>query len=193
MTETFAQLNDHELLLKIADRDPDAYETLFERYAAIIFSLARKVLENDEEAGRALLQIFDIVWKKIEYYDQNTENAYSWLILLARNKAVDLRRRKKKSVELPEYTGEYENTYIVPHLSSEIDSLDLKTALKVKDNLEEALAKLTDAQQYVIFLAYYAGFTQAQISKELNIPLKTVHSKVCQALRNLRENLLEGE
>lgn len=193
MTDSYSELSDHQLLEKIAERDSHGLEVLFERYAAIVFSLARKTLEQDDRAGEALLAVFDIVWNKVEYYDSGIANAYTWLILLTRNKSVDMKKRAAGNSGLPEYTDEFENKYIVPHLSTEIDTLDLKTALKVKDNLEGALANLTDAQQYVIFLAFYAGFTQQQISKELNIPLETVRLKVKQALTKLRDNLLEGE
>ena len=59
--------------------------------------------------------------------------------------------------------------------------------------IEDALNKLTDAQKYVIYLAYYEGLTQNEIAQKLNIPLPTVKSKIKVALVNLKDHLLKGE
>ncbi len=58
---------------------------------------------------------------------------------------------------------------------------------------EEALNKLTDAQKYVLLLAYYEGKTQSEIAKQLNIPVATVKSKIKLSLSNLKQNLVSGE
>ncbi|MDP1993652.1 MAG: sigma-70 family RNA polymerase sigma factor, partial [Ignavibacteria bacterium] len=77
-------------------------------------------------------------------------------------------------------------------LSPQIDDLDLKTSISIKDNIEKALNKLTDAQKYVLFLAYYEGLTQPEIAQHLRIPAQTVKSKMKIALSNLKDNLLKG-
>jgi RNA polymerase sigma-70 factor (ECF subfamily) len=82
---------------------------------------------------------------------------------------------------------------IVPHLSRQIDPLDLEMATNISGNIEKALMTLTEAQQHVIYLGMYYGFTQSEISKNLNIPIQTVNSKIRIALSSLRDNLLRGE
>ena len=64
--------------------------------------------------------------------------------------------------------------------------------MSIKGNIEEALHKLTDAQQYVIYLAYYEGLSQSEIATRLKIPIQTVKSKVKLSLGNLKDNLLKG-
>jgi RNA polymerase sigma-70 factor (ECF subfamily) len=118
---------------------------------------------------------------------------YCWLITLARNKAIDALRRKRNPAGFPaEYNDEYEDFYIIPRLSPEIDELDLRTAVGIKQNIEDALHRLTDAQQYVIYLAFYEGLAQSEIAQKLKIPIQTVKSKVKIALSNLKDNLLKG-
>ena len=77
-------------------------------------------------------------------------------------------------------------------MSPDIDELDIKTAFSIKGNIEETLHKLTDAQQYVIYLAFYEGLTQNEIAAKLKIPVQTVKSKIKIALVNLKEHLLRG-
>ena len=177
---------------KVSEYDSKALEELYDRYSPILYALVKKIVTDQKTAEEVLMDIFVIVWEKNGNIDLNVNNIYTWLITLARNKAVDQKRRDEAAEELPEYNDEYENDYIIPKLSKSIDPLDLKNALSVKENFEEALNKLTDAQQYVVYLAYYEGKTESEIAKKLNIPLPTVKSKIKVALTNLKQNLVAG-
>lgn len=194
MAVGLTSLTDIEVLQRVANYDSRALETLYNRYSPLLYSLIKKIVEDSQEAEIILVDVFVIVWQKINFFDFKTSNAYCWLVTLARNKAVDaLRRKKEGELNCPEYTDEYENEYILPHLSPQIDDLDLKTASSIRENIEDALHKLTDAQQYVLYLGYYEGLTISEISKKLKIPIPTVKSKIQVALENLKDNLLKGE
>ncbi len=185
--------SDLELMQRVASYDSKALEILYNRYSSLLYTLVKKIVTDENLAEEVLSDIFVIIWKKIKLFEIKTGNAYTWLILLARNKAVDTLKRKKDSGTLPPYTDEYEDEVIIPHLSKEIDVIDLQTALSIKDNFETALNNLTDAQQYVLYLAFYEGLSQSEIAKKLNIPLPTVRSKIEVALSKLRVNLIKGE
>ncbi len=183
---------DIELMQRVASYDSKALESLYNRYSSLLYTLVKKIVNDEQAAEEVLTDIFVIIWRKVNHFDFKTGNVYAWLITLARNKAVDTLKRSRGDEDIPEYTEEYENRFIVPGLSPVIDALDIKTALNIKDNIETALNKLTDAQQYVIYLAYYEGYTEPEIAAKLNIPLPTVKSKIKIALGNLKDNLLEG-
>ena len=183
---------DGELMQRVAGNDSKALEALYNRYSPILYTLIKKVVTDETVAKDVLSDIFVIIWRKIDFFDFNTNDAYTWLIMLARNKAVDTLRRTRNS-ELERYNDEYENEYIIPKLSSSIDPLDLKTAMNIKGSVEVALNKLTDAQQYVIYLALYEGLTQKEIAGRLKIPIPTVKSKIKIALSNLKDNLIKGD
>lgn len=189
----YSDLADAELMQKVALYDSRALEALYNRYSAILYTLIRKIVQDEALAEELLIEVFVIIWRKINLYDEKRGNAYCWLISLARNKAIDtLRRSRPVNPENEEYTDEYENYFIIPRLSPEIDDLDLKTAFSIKKNIEDALGKLTEAQNYVIYLAYYEGLTQNEIAQKLKIPAATVKSKIKIALTNFKENLLKG-
>jgi RNA polymerase sigma-70 factor (ECF subfamily) len=78
----------------------------------------------------------------------------------------------------------------MPLLDSNTDSLSLKSAIRAKSEISEALDNLTDAQKYVLLLSFYEGLTLDQIAEKLNIPIPTVRSKIALALNKLKENLL---
>lgn len=191
--KTYSILTDLELFRKISAYDSRALETLYDRYSPILFTVIKRIVMEESLAEEVLTEVFAIIWRKMDHFDFSTGNVYAWLVLLARNKAVDFQRRNRTQNALAEeYTEEYENTFIIPRLSKGIDQLDLESALNVKGNVEMALNKLTDAQKYVIYLAFYEGYTQAAIAEKLNIPLPTVKSKIQIALGNLRDNLIKG-
>lgn len=186
-------MSDHELLLRIAKRDLDAFRDLFRRYSKLLYALVTKIIEDEAVADTTFEEIFLIIWNKAHRYDVNSQNAYCWIITLARNKAIDTKRRQWNPGQMDEYTDDYENYIIIPHLSKQIDPLDLEMAMNISGSIEKALMNLTEAQQHVIYLGMYYGFTQSEISKNLNIPIQTVNSKIRIALSSLRDNLLHGE
>ncbi|MCX6150767.1 MAG: sigma-70 family RNA polymerase sigma factor [Ignavibacteriales bacterium] len=187
-----SSLTEIDLFKNIAANDSKALETLYDRYSPLLFTLIKKIVSNDRVAAEILVDVFEILWKKIDKFNFSSENTYAWLVTLSRNKATDYLRRNNSPNQFTEpYNDEYEDNFIIPKLSDQIDSLDLDTAFRIKSNIERALSKLTDAQKYVIHLSYYEGYTQKGIADKLKIPLPTVKSKIKIALNNLRDNLIK--
>jgi RNA polymerase sigma-70 factor (ECF subfamily) len=177
---------------KVSEYDSKALEELYDRYSPILYSLIKKIVEDKTIAEEVLADVFVIMWKKKDSFDYSANNVYTWLITLARNKAVDRKKREENPESKPEYNDDYEDKFIIPKLSKLIDPLDLNKALSVKDNFEESLNKLTDAQNFVLYLAYYEGKTHSEIANQLNIPVSTVKSKIQVSLSNLKNNLVSG-
>ncbi len=188
----YSNLNDSELIKKIAKYDSRALEELYDRYSPLLYTLIKKIAPDQNTAENILVEVFAIVWRKIDKYDFKADSPYTWLISLARNRAVDSVRRSRTAAGTSYYNDEYEDYFVLPSLSEEIDGLDLMTAAKIRPNMEKALAKLTDTQKYVIHQAYYEGFTIKEIAKKLNIPVETVRQKIMTAVMNLKEYLLTG-
>lgn len=190
MTE-YKSLSDTELLQKVSNSDSKALEMLYERYSPILYTLIKKIVQSQEAAEYLLTEVFVIIWRKVNHFNFQSGNAYTWIITLTRNKAIDYLQRQRSKIELEEYNDAYEDQYIIPRLAAGSDALDLNTALNIRPNIENALSKLTDAQKYVIHLAYYEGYTQKGIAEKLNIPLQTVKTKVKFALNNFKDNLIK--
>jgi len=185
-------LTDAEIMLKVAGYDSKALEQLYDRYAPILYTLIKKIVTEKETAEEILSDVFVLVWRQIDQFDFKTNNVYTWLITLARNKAIDVINRKGGKL-IPEYDEDYEREFILPKLSPEIDSLELNDVLNKKDKIEKALASLTDAQKYVLELSYYGGMDQAEIAGKLNIPTVTVKSKLQVAFGNLMKKVSEAK
>jgi len=186
-------ITDTHIMSKIKENDSKALEELYDRYSPILYTLIKKIVPDQTVAEEVLADIFVILWKKGKSFELSNENLYTWLIILARNKAVDRKIRDSKLKELPEYSDDFEDEIIIPKISKSIDSVELSKVQAEKEKFEGAMNKLTEAQKYVINMAFYDGKTQGEIASELNIPQTTVKSKIQVALSNLKINFVLGE
>lgn len=182
---------DSELMQRVHMNDSKALEALYNRYSPLLYTLIKKIVADEEVAKDVLSDVFVIIWRKIDLFDFNLNNVYTWIVTLTRNKAIDTLRRARNTSEMETYNDEYENTNIIPKLSPTSDPLDIEIATNIKDGIEAALNNLTGAQQFVINLAYYEGLTQKEIAERLKIPVPTVKSKIKIALSNLKDNLIK--
>ena len=186
----YSNHSDTQLLREIGNYDSRALEELYTRYSPILYTLIKKIADDDKTAEYILVEVFSIIWRKVRKFDPENNSAYVWLITLARNRAIDtVRRNRRASSEMGFYDDEYEDRYIVPTLPKKMKDMDLEAALGYQNKIEDALTKLSEAQQYIIHLSYYEGFTLNEISKKLNLPIEVVRNKVYLAMQNLR-NLL---
>lgn len=183
------QLTDIELMLKAAAFDNEAVDEIYDRYSPVIYTIIFRIVVDQKLAEKILIDVFLIFIKKIEKINFKTISVYTWLLTLARNLAVDSVRRKRNPGSIADYTDDFEEKYILPRLAEEITQLNLEEVLADKEKVVEAVDSLTDAQKYVLELAYYEGLTESEIAKKLNIPFQTVRSKIQIALGNLKSKL----
>lgn len=186
------ELTDIELIQRITNRDSKALENLYDRYSPVLYTLVKRIAVDKEKSEEILADIFVIIWQKSFMFDANSGNLYSWLINLSRNKTLDFVRREK-SLILDEYNDEYENSTIIPAISTLIPSNDLDKTFNSREKIFSAFHNLTEAQQYVLSLAYYDGLSESEIAAKLNIPLLTVKSKIRVALNSVKEMLAKED
>jgi RNA polymerase sigma-70 factor (ECF subfamily) len=182
------ELNDIELFKRILNKDSKALETLYDRYSPVLFTFIKRIVNDTAIADGVLADVFVIIWQKTSKLNFEHHNPYAVLINLCRNKALDTLRRAQ-NIELPEYTSDFEDEFILPKLSIHTPQNDLSKILLNREKIQFAIHSLTEAQQYVISLAYYDGLTESDIAAKLNIPLLTVKSKIRVALNSIKENL----
>ncbi len=191
----YSELTDKQLMELVKKRDKSALIELYRRYSELLFALAKKITGDENIAAAILEKVFLITWNKIDFYFAGAENPYAWFVTLTRNSAADSVRRNRGSLTSTayEYTDSYENKFIIPRFKEPMDPLELKLAEKLKPKFNDSLEKLTDAQKYVLHLAYYDAYTLDEIAEKLRIPVQTVRNKIKTAIYNLRDNLLTEE
>jgi RNA polymerase sigma factor (sigma-70 family) len=162
--------------------DDTALDLIYENYADAIYGVLNKILPTEAQAQDALQVTMEKVWKNAQSYDAAKGRLFTWLINIARNTAFDelkSKNQQKSNANLPleKVQGFVENRDQV-HLQH--DHLGIKKVLQ----------KLNNEQQKLIHMAYFQGFTQSEIAKEIPMPLGTVKTKLRNAIIELRNLML---
>jgi RNA polymerase sigma-70 factor, ECF subfamily len=172
---------DEDLLRRVADRDREAFEALYRRYARPVFALAVRRLGDREGAEEAVQETFAAVWRSARSFRPERGAASSWLYAIARNAVVDrFRARPEPVAEPPEAISEQAG----PDERAEAGWLSWR--------VQRAVSALPEHEREVVELAYWKGLSQSEVASRLQIPLGTVKTRTRAALARLAE-ALEGE
>ena len=173
--------SDSELLVRVADRDREAFELLYHRYVRSVFGLALRRLRDRTRAEDAVQETFAAIWRSAASYKPERGPAAPWLYAIARNAIVD---RFRSQVDT---TGE------VPEIvSSDPGPADRAESSFVSWRVHRALETLPEREREVVELAYWSGLSQSEVASFLDIPLGTVKTRTRSALAHLAD-VLEGE
>jgi RNA polymerase sigma-70 factor (ECF subfamily) len=173
--------SDAELLVRVADRDREAFELLYRRYVRSVFGLALRRLRDRQRAEDAVQETFAAVWRSAASYRPERGPAAPWLYAVARNAVVDRQRvRQEPPSEVPETA------------SGELGPAERAEASYVSWRVHRALEELPEKEREVLELAYWSELSQSEVAEYLHIPLGTVKTRTRSALARLAD-LLEGE
>ena len=176
---------DSELLLQIVGYNSEAFEQLYNRYSATIYSLIKEIVTNQKLAEKILLNVFSIFLKRIDYYSTTSNDIFTWLTLLARNISLDALKRMKFVEDIPDYSDEYEVEFILPNLSEVITPIDLDQRTELGEKIKSYKSHLTEVQNLVLSLVYFEGLNEEEIAKRLSVPVVTVRQKTISIMESL--------
>jgi RNA polymerase sigma-70 factor, ECF subfamily len=175
------------LFQRIVARDTAALGDLYDRHNRLLFGLILRILRDRAEAEEILQEVFVRVWTRAELYDARLGNPISWLVRLARNRAIDrLRARRVREAasgpSLDESVAEPAGTAI---RSPEAIVVDDERHGKVID----ALASLPPEQRHLIEAAFFEGYTHSELAKRFGLPLGTVKTRIRTGMIAMRQRL----
>lgn len=177
-----AQTTDLEVLRAIAGGDEQALSALYDRYRLILFGLILRILHSQQEAEDVLQEVFLQVWRRASDFDETRGRPFTWLVTLARSRAID----RLRSLGSRERTAQ-EAARSTPDSIS--DAADDAVKSEQGEIVRRALRELPDEQRRTLLLAYFEGLTQSEIAERLNTPLGTVKTRMRSGMMKLRELL----
>ena len=182
------ELSDEALLKEIAGGAVWAMDSLYERYSRMLYSVAYRMVADHQIAEDLLQDAFLAVWRRSTTYSPQTGAARSWLISILHHRTIDhLRRMRRRSgiVEAPLEELELDETTAFP------DVWDEAWRSIKSSQVRAALMKIPTEQRLVIELAYFQGWTHAEIAEGTEIPLGTVKARMRLGLHHLKRVLEE--
>jgi RNA polymerase sigma-70 factor (ECF subfamily) len=180
-----SQIPDDDLLRAIARGEEAALAAVYDRYRLILFGLILRILHDREEAEDCLQEVFLQVWRRACDFDSARGRAFTWLVTIARSRALDRLRAAGSRLRLAT-----EAAQAAPAEAGD----SAREAVRSEEGavVREALAKLPDEQRRPLLLAYFEGLTQTEIAARLGDPLGTVKTRMRSGMIKLRE-LLHGK
>src|ERR1700680_4946771 len=182
------ELSDEALLHAIAGGAVWAMDSLYLRYSRILYSLAYRMVADHQIAEDLIQEAFLSVWRRSTSFSPQAGAARSWLISILHHRAIDhLRRVRRRSgiVEAPLEELELDETVAFP------DVWDEAWRSIKSSQVRAALMKISTEQRLVIELAYFQGWTHAEIAEGTEIPLGTVKARMRLGLNHLKRVLEE--
>lgn len=181
LVELLRKYSEEELILSLQQRDQQAFSYLYDNYAPALNGVIYRMVEEKELAEDILQEAFIKIWDNFSQYDSSKGRLFTWMINLTRNLTIDTLRSKNYKKQQKISTDENS----VSNLSNNYSGAERFDTIGLRKNLEN----LKPEQKTIINLAYFSGYTQEEIAKEIGIPLGTVKTRMRTAIIELRKML----
>ncbi|HZV49987.1 MAG TPA: sigma-70 family RNA polymerase sigma factor [Candidatus Dormibacteraeota bacterium] len=168
----------------LAAGDVDALARLYDRYGALAFSVALRIVGDPGRAEDVVQDAFLKLWHGASRFDAHRGSLRTWVITSVRNRSIDYLRgrnaHERQEREIP--------------LETEAEGFGADPWLEVaqsiqRDVIQEALASLPPEQRQAVELAYFGGYSHREIAEMIRVPLSTVKGRMRLALEKLHSYL----
>jgi RNA polymerase sigma-70 factor (ECF subfamily) len=172
-------MNDEDSLLvaRCLAGDSASFRPLVERYQRVLFSVALRMLGDREDAADAAQTAFLKAFEKLASYDPR-HKFFSWLYRILVNECLNVKRARRETVELDDG---------VAATGGPLEELEIAER---RARVQAAIVKLPSEQREVIVLRHFADLSYAEIAEALELPEKTVKSRLYDARQQLGQWLL---
>ena len=171
-----------ETIARIAQLDQAAFAELYDRTNRMVYGVVKRILNHPSIAEEITIDVYLQIWRKAGQYRAERGGPRTWLLMIARSRAIGcLRSRRREMHDVP-----LNSEYVVDYASLSVDRI-------VSDNARQkfvrrALDSLVPAQREVIELAFFCGLSHSEIATKLRQPLGTVKGRIRLGLLRLRDS-----
>lgn len=179
------QETDAELVRAVARGDERAFASLYDRYHPTLLGFLIRILRESVEAEDVLQEVFLQVWEQASSYDESRGRPFTWMVTIARSRAVDRLRASGSRLRL-------ETTATQEPREETADLCDDAIRSERGETVRRALEEIPEEPRRILLLAYFEGLTQSEIAARIGKPLGTVKTRARAGLSKLRELLSKG-
>lgn len=166
---------------RVVRQDEQALAELYEAMAGRIYGLALRITRHVQTAEEVTEDAFWQIWRQAPRFDARRGSVVTWMLTIARSRALDALRRTDRTEALDEESLADQQADSDPH--------DLLAAVQRQHRLHSALRRLDPLPRQLLALAFFRGLSHEEIASQMSLPLGTVKSHIRRALLHLRELL----
>lgn len=170
-----------DLLREVAGGDQRAFAELYRRTSSKLFGVCLRMLHERGEAEDVLQDVYTSVWRRAEGFDSERAAPMTWLIALARNRAIDRLRQRREGPLDDAVLNELVDDDPTPALTAE--------SSQERKRLERCLDALEAKQKSAVRAAFFTGATYNELADRCGVPLATMKSWIRRSLIRLRSCL----
>lgn len=180
--------DDRELVRRMAGGNEYALGTLFDRWATLVNSVAMRIVDDPDEAEAVVEDTFWQAWRQAPRYEGESARVAAWLGTIARSRALDHLRARRRSREEPwahpvAEPASVESSMSVAHVADPVRDAEHTDQ---RERIARALESLSPEQRETMLLAYFGGLSQSEIAERCGLPLGTVNTRTRLAMEKLR-------
>ena len=170
--------SDAELMARIRSGVQDAMAELYDRYSPLVYAVALRVLADTGAAEDVLQEVFMKLWRHPASFDARRGSLGPWLAVIARHRAIDVRRKRRPQTDLEDVV-----------IAIEADLEDAAERARALEKVRASLRAMSDHQRRALEMAFFEGMTHSEIAAQTGEPLGTVKTRIRAALMALRRAL----
>lgn len=174
---------DVEILRRLGTGEVAAIGELYDRYVAVLFPIALRIVRDRAEAEDVVHDAFVTVSDRAAQYAADRGSVAAWLVTLVRNLSIDRTRRRDRRGALARDVIAHEPVAPVEGPES------LLAGAAERARIRGILAGLPAAQRHTLELAFFEGLSYPEIAAREGVPLGTIKSRAARAILSLREGL----
>lgn len=172
------------ILQRIAAGDKTAVQECLSTYGGLVWSIARKLLRNSDDAEDAVQEVFVDVWKNAGRFDEAQASETTFIAMIARRRVIDRIRHSTRRIS----ADSLDDVLLEPFTRA-----DQTMQMSVEANeAAKAMRTLRPEQQQVLRLSIVQGMSHQEISDATGMPLGTVKTHARRGLTQVREVLRLG-
>lgn len=180
---------DRQLVDRMAAGDEPALTALYDRYGAVLYALAYRILREPADAEEVIMETFAQAWREAGRYEPGRGSVPAWLTMMTRSRALDQVRSRDRRDRVVTAAARQEPDGPPAAGRWDADPARGPEQLERQQQVREALAALVPAQREAIELAYYEGLSQSEIAERLREPLGTIKTRIRLGMIKLRDLL----
>jgi RNA polymerase sigma factor (sigma-70 family) len=172
---------DQSILQRVANGDRDAIEGCLKKYGGLVWSLARRMLRDSDEAEDAVQEIFVDIWKNAGRFDGSKASETTFIAMIARRRLIDKIRYSTRRIS----ADSLDDVLLEPFTRAD---KEMEISIEARQ-AAEAMRSLRPEQQQVLKLSIVQGMSHQEISEATGMPLGTVKTHARRGLLSVREYL----
>jgi RNA polymerase sigma factor (sigma-70 family) len=173
--------SEEDLVAMLQVKDQNAFSYLYDNYSPALNAVIVRMVDDNQLAEDILQETFVKIWNNFGQYDASKGRLFTWMINITRNLTIDTLRSKgyKKQQKISQDENFVSSNQDKNFSAAKYDTIGIRKQVQ----------NLKPDQKIIIDLAYFNGYTQEEISKEMSIPLGTVKTRMRSAIIELRKLL----